>query len=170
MINYKWPIITCIVILFSVAGISCKKKPIPAPTPTPVNVPPSYSFTALGVTTTGVQYGISNPNTGPLVITGASGTSGNSNYQTVQITVNSAVNSIGSYSLTSTNGNSGVYTTGDNSIKYSTNATCTGTLNVSKIDMANRLMSASFNFVAQQYYPSVGSKGTISGSFTDIGF
>ena len=151
------------------AGISCKKS-TPAATPTPTNVQPTYSFTALGVTATGVVYTISNPTTGPMVITGVYGASGDPTYQTVQITVNSAVSSVGSYSLTSTNGNSGVYTTGNGSFKYSTNATSTGVLNITKIDMTNRLVTASFSFNAQQYYPSVGGTGVISGSFADIGF
>ena len=151
---------------------SCAKKttPAPAPTPTPVT---TYTFNAFGVTATGVQYNISNNTTaGVLQITASNATaSANSNEQTVTITINSAVNSVGSYTLSSSTNNTGVYTSGSNTFKYSTNnSPNVGTLNITKIDMVNKIMSATYNFNPQQYYPSVGGSGNVSGSFDNIGF
>src|SRR6185312_143197 len=127
---------------------SCAKKTATTPAPAPVTPVTSYTFNALGVTATGVQYSISNPTTGPLKITGSNASaSGNGNEQTVVITINNAVNSVGSFTLSSSVNNSGVYTSGSNSFKYSTgNSPYVGTLNITKYDAANKLMSVSFNF------------------------
>lgn len=150
---------------------SCSKKSTPTPTPAPVSPAPTYTFNAFGVTATGVQYTISNPNTGPLQITGSNGNGTNSSDQTVVITINSAVNSVGSYTLSSSNNNTGVYTTGSNTIRYATNSSpYVGTLTISKIDMTNRVMSASFNFNAQQTMPNTSGSGNIYGSFSNISF
>jgi len=158
---------TAFVVLI-IAIQSCKKKPTPV-TPTPPAVlPPSFSFTALGITTSGVQYTISNPTYGPLQITGLAGDSSGGHRQTVTIVVNNVVNLAGTFTLSTTN--TGVYTSGTNTIRYSTNASNVGTINISKVDMTNRLMSASYNFVAEQTAPSNTGSGTISGSFTNVGF
>jgi hypothetical protein len=158
-----------IVLIFSIITTSCKKKTPPTPTPpTPTPVTNQFSITAFGITTQGVQYTITNPTTGPLQITGACGDSASSNHQTVVITINNAVNAAETFTLSSSN--TGVYTTGTNTSRYTTNTSNTGSINITKVDMANRLMSASYSFVAQQYYPSMGSSGTISGSFTNVGF
>ncbi len=155
-----------------VATLSCKKKS-PAPTPTPTAIPPTFSFTALGIAATGVQYTITNPQGGPLQVTG-SNASNTSNYQTVQITVTGgSITAPGTFTLNATassGGNSGVYTSGSGSFLYNTNASHTGSITVSKVDMVNRLISASFNFSAQEYTPTNTSSGTISGSFTNVGF
>jgi|GEM_PF-1926688 hypothetical protein len=160
--------IGAVVILLSVffTTTGCKKTPTPVtpPAPTPVT---TYTFNAFGVTATGVQYVISNPTTGPLQITG---TNGNGD-QKVTITISSAVNSVGSYTLSATNNNAGNYTSGTNTIRYSTGASpYVGTLNITKYDATNRLMSVSFNFNAQEYFPNASSSGTINGSFDNIGF
>ena len=156
-----------VITVFTFVILSCKKKPTPAPSSPPAPIV-SFSINALGITTQGVQYSISNPTTGPLQISGACGDINSGNSQTVVITINSAVNAVGTFTLSSSN--TGVYTTGTNSIRYTTNTSNTGTINITKIDMTKRLMSASYSFVAQQYYPSLGSSGTISGSFSDVGF
>jgi hypothetical protein len=159
-------------ILLAVAILSCKKKTTPAATPTPTVIPPSFSFTALGITTTGVQYTISNPTGGPFQVTG-SNTGSSSNYQTVVITVSngSDITVPGTFTLNTTasnNSDNAVYTSG--TFSYSTNASHTGTITFSKVDMVNRVMSASFSFSAQEYSPNNSSSGTISGSFTNVGF
>jgi len=151
---------------------SCAKKTTPAPTSTPTPVT-TYSFSASGITTTGVQYNISNnTNAGVLQITGSNATaSGNSNEQTVVVTINSSVNSVGSYTLSSSTNNTGVYTSGSNTFKYSTNSSpYIGTLNITKIDMTNKIISASYNFVAQETMPTTSGQTTISGSFANVGF
>lgn len=150
---------------------SCAKKTV-TPTPAPISPAPTYTFNAMGITATGVQYTISNPTNGPLQITGSNATaSGNSNEQTVTITINNAVNSVGTYTLSSSVNNSGVYTSGANSIRYSTNSSpYVGTLNITKYDANNKLMSVSFNFVAQETSPSTNLQGTIYGSFDNISF
>ncbi len=148
---------------------SCGKKTTPAPA-TNVVTTPTYTFSAFGITATGVQYNISNPNTGPLKISASNASSNSTNYQTVDITINSAVNSIGTYPLSSSSGNTGLYTSGGNTVRYTTNATYTGNLTISSIDMIHKTITASYNFSAQQYYPSSGSGGSISGSFTNVSF
>ena len=53
---------------------------------------------------------------------------------------------------------------------YYTDSTNTGTLTISKYDVANKLISGSFSFKAKQYYPATGT-GTVnvtSGAFTDV--
>ncbi len=157
-------------LLFSVVVQSCKKTPAPTTSTPPTASVPSFSFIALGITTTGVQYTVTNTMpSGPLQIT-ASNAANNSNYQTVQITLNNAVTSPGTFTLSPSLSNTGLYTSGSNTIKYSTNATNVGTITITKVDMVNNLMSASYNFVAQQYSPTIGNSGTISGSFTNVGF
>ncbi len=124
----------------------------------------------MGITTSGVQYTISNPTAGPLQITGSNAGS-NSNYQTVVITVDNTVNAAGTFTLNTTASNSsdnGVYTS--STFSYNTNATHTGTITLSKVDMVNRVMSASFSFSAIEFNPDNNSSGTISGSFTNVSF
>ncbi len=147
---------------------SCGKKTTPAPA-TNVAITPTYTFNAMGITATGVQYSVSNPITGPLKISG-SNAGGNTNYQTVEITINSAVNAAGTYPLSSSSGNTGIYTSGGNTVRYETNATNTGNLIITNINMTNKTISGSYNFTAQQYFPTTGSSGSIYGSFTNLGF
>jgi hypothetical protein len=168
---------TLIILVFVFIVLSCAKKTTPAPTPTPTPpTVPIYSFTAFGITANGVQYTISNPPAGPMVITGTFGISTDNNYQTVQITVNNAVNAPAAYTLnapagTTTNG-IGVYTTGPvpGNFAYNTNTTHTGNINITKVDMVNSLMSASFSFVGLEYAPAVTGTVSVSGSFTNISF
>jgi hypothetical protein len=172
IINNIMGALLVMLVLFCTVLSSCAKKPTPAPTPTPTPVT-TYTFSAFGVTATGVQYNISNNTTaGVLQINASNATaSANSNEQTVTITINSAVNSVGIYTLSSSTNNTGVYTSGSNTFKYSTNSSpYVGTLNITNIDMTNKIMSATYNFNPQQYYPSVGGSGNVSGSFTNIGF
>ncbi|MFI5141394.1 MAG: DUF6252 family protein [Bacteroidia bacterium] len=150
---------------------SCSKNTTTTPTPTPITPTPSYTFSAMGITAAGVQYTISNQTAGPLKITGTTGNGTGGNDQSVVITINSVVNSVGTYTLSSSTNNTGVYTSGTNSIRYSTNTSPNvGTLTISKYDAANRVMSVSFSFNAQQYYPTVGSSANVYGSFTNVGF
>ena len=72
--------------------------------------------------------------------------------------------------MSSSSGNSGMYTSGGNTVRYTTNATNTGNLFITNIDMIHRTISGSYSFTAQQYFPTTGSSGTISGSFTNLGF
>jgi len=149
---------------------SCAKKTV-TPTPAPVSPAPTYTFSAMGITATGVQYTISNQ-TQSLQITGSNASASTSgNEQVVTITINNAVNSVGTYTLSSSVNNSGVYTSGGNSFRYSTSSSpYVGTLNITKYDATNRLMSVSFNFNAQETSPSNNLQGTIYGSFANIGF
>jgi hypothetical protein len=165
-------LLVALVTLFALSFLmpSCGKKTTPAPA-TNVVTTPTYTFSAFGITATGVQYSITNPNTGPLKISASNSSSSNStNYQTVDITINSAVNSVGTYPLSSSSGNTGLYTSGGNTVRYTTNATYTGNLTISSIDMIHKTITASYNFSAHQYYPSSGSGGSISGSFTNVSF
>ncbi|HXD94545.1 MAG TPA: hypothetical protein VNX01_15170 [Bacteroidia bacterium] len=151
---------------------SCAKKPTPTPAPAPVSPAPTYTFNAMGVTATGVQYSISSQ-TQSLQITGSNASANNNgNEQTITITINNAVNSVGSYTLSATNNNTGVYTSGSNTFRYSTgNSPYVGTLNITKYDATNRVMSVSFNFDALETFPTAGSQhGTIYGSFDNISF
>ncbi|MHB8260438.1 MAG: hypothetical protein ACYDEC_09220 [Bacteroidia bacterium] len=153
--------------------LSCAKKTTPA-TPTPTAIPPTFTFTAFGITCTGVQYSISNGINPPSIITGSNGDNTASNYQMVQITISSNISSTGAYTLSSPVGSGGCiaeYATGASpSITYNTNASHTGTLNVTKIDNVARTMSASYSFVAQQYNSANTGTVSVSGSFTDVGF
>jgi hypothetical protein len=165
-----------VVILFGVFFMttSCKKTTTPTPVATPTPSPSaSYTFNAMGVTATGVQYSILS-GTQSLQITGSNATaSGNGNEQTVVITINNAVNSTGSYTLNASVNNTGVYTSGGstNPMKYSTGSSpYVGTLNITNYDATNRLMSVSFSFNAQEYSPNTSSSGTIYGSFANVGF
>jgi hypothetical protein len=165
-------IVFTVLIVLVVATLSCKKKPAPATPPSPTVLPPSFSFTAFGITTAGVQYTINNPTGGPFQVTGSNG-SNNSNYQTVVITVSngSEITTPGTFTLNTAASNSSdnaVYTSG--TFSYNTNASHTGTITFSKVDMANRVISASFSFSAIEYSPSNNNSGTISGSFTNVGF
>jgi hypothetical protein len=155
-------------LVLSFIAPACGKKTTPAAA-TNVTTTPTYTFNAFGITATGVQYGVSNPNTGPLKISG-SNANGNTNYQTVEVTINSAVNAVGTYPLSSSSGNTGIYTSGGNTVRYSTNATNTGNLIITSINMVNKTISGSYNFTAKQYYPSTGNSGSISGSFSNLGF
>ena len=148
---------------------SCGKKTTPAPA-TNVITTPTYTFSAFGVTATGIVYNITNPAAGPLHISASNASSNSSNYQTVDITINSAVNLSGTYPLSSSSGNTGVYTSGGNTVRYTTNAINTGNLIITSINTTNKTISGSYNFTAQQYYPSTGNSGTISGSFTNLGY
>jgi hypothetical protein len=150
----------------SFATSSCAKKTT-TPTPAPVSTTPSYTFNAMGVTATGVAYTVSNPTTGPMQIKAVNG----GGDQTITITVSSTINSMGTYTLATQYNNSGVYTSGSNTFRYTTNSSpYIGTLTVSKIDMTNKIMSASFSFNAQQYFPNPSNSGTVYGSFDNIGF
>ena len=165
-----------IIAVFVLGGVffttaSCSKKTTTTTTPAPVTTAPSYTFNALGITATGVQYSISNPNTGPLVITGITGNGSSGNDQSVTITINTSVNSTGTYTLSGSTNNTGEYTSGTNTIRYKTNSSPNvGTLTISKYDGTNRKMSVSFSFNVQQYYPSVGNSGAVYGSFDKLGF
>jgi hypothetical protein len=151
---------------------SCAKKTV-TPTPAPITPVPTYTFSAMGITTTGVQYTISNQ-TQSLQITGSNASASTSgNEQVVTITINNAVNSVGTYTLSSSLNNSGVYTSvsGGTTFRYSTSSSpYVGTLNITKYDATNRLMSVSFNFNAQETSPSNNLQGSIYGSFANIGF
>jgi hypothetical protein len=155
---------------------SCTKKTT-TPTPVPTNnLPPSYSFTAFGITANDVNYNVSSSTlSSPLVITGTYGNTTDANYQTVQITIPTGVSAPTTFTLnaaTSSGGDVGIYTDGPypNTANYNTNAGHTGILNITKVDLTNRLMSASFNFVAQQYASANTGTVSVSGSFANIGF
>src|ERR1700756_5144568 len=170
-LNYFILVCSVLLIVFFTAT-SCKKKnTTTTTTPAPTGTTTSYTFNAMGITATGVQYTITNPTAGPLKIVGNNGNGTGGNYQTVTITINSAVNSTGSYTLSAAYNNSGVYTSGTNTMRYSTgSAPYVGTLNVTKIDMTNKIMSATFNFNALEYFPNNNGSGNIYGSFDNVGF
>ena len=171
------PFFNALIVLVIASTIqSCAKKTT-TPTPVPTNnLPPSYSFTAFGITANGVNYSVSNTyTTSPLVITGTYGNTTDANYQTVQITIPGGVIAPTTFTLNaaaSSGGNVGIYTDGPypNTANYNTNAGHTGILNITKVDLMNRLMSVSFNFVAQQYASANSGTVTVSGSFANIGF
>lgn len=153
--------------------LSCGKKPTPA-TPTPVVLTPTFTFTAFGITCAGVQYSISIPANPPTIITGSNGDNTAGNYQMVQITLSSNISSTGAYTLNSPVGSGGCiaeYASGASpSFTYNTNATHTGTFNVTKIDNVAKTISASYSFVAQQYNSANTGTVSVSGSFTNVSF
>ena len=170
----------CLVLVFIMMLTACAKKAAVAAGPSPTVTLPNFSITAGGITTSGIQYSISNPGNGVMVITGTNGSSSNTNYQMVQITVNDNISSTSSWTLNTSvnsspapysNGNIGQFTSGQSpSLTYNTNSSCTGTINFTKVDMTAKQISASFSFNAAQYGSQNTSTITVSGSFSNVGF
>ena len=162
-----------VILVLAFTTTSCKKKTTP-PAPTPTASVPSYSFTAGGITIAGVQYTISNPSNGPLVITATNGLlSTNANYQMIQITVNDVVQQSGtiSFALNSTagatNGNVGLYTSGPET--YNTDSGHTGNVSLT-VDVTNRKISATFSYSTVRYNSPNINTIAVSGSFTNVGY
>ena len=90
----------------------------------------------------------------------------------IEIDVTAA--STGTYSLNSANGiNTGLYIEGPNTsnlIKYETDASHTGSVTFTKMDLTKQLMSGTFSYNALEFSPTVGTASVVitNGSFTNV--
>jgi hypothetical protein len=165
-----------IMLVFTISIGACEKKAAPV-AQQPTTALPNYSFTAGGITVQGIQYTVSNPVSGPIVITGANASNNTTGYQMIQITISGGgIQTSGTTTFTlntpagSANGGIGQYTIGSPpSTTYNTDAIHTGIATLT-VDMTAKQMSVTFNYNTIQYNTAVTSTLSVSGSFKNIGF